>query len=181
VEGDGTFGMPLWRTHITFHWMQTFKPGVTVVEHRYRPVTGVQLVASVGKDPDVIDPEHGTWTASGTTDPARAFCIDGDKDRAMRDWYRTIIGSDAHKDGYVVAATLGYILQTARNWAGPIGTFHLTIHGGAMPQSEQHASVGMTALCTDFPMQETAPHQFEATVTNFVPNKDLRVLFLPAE
>jgi hypothetical protein len=161
--------------------MQTFKPGITVLEQRYRPVTGIQLLASVGKDPDVIDPDHGTWTASGIDEPERVFCIDGDKDRAMRDWYRAIVASDAHKDGYIVASTLGYILRTARNWAGPIGTFHLTVQGGVMPQSDQRIPVGTIALCTDFPMRQTAPHQLEATVTNFVPEKDLRILFLPVE
>ena len=181
VDGDDKAAMPLWKTRVTLHWMQTFKPGITAVEHRYRPVLGFQLVAPVGKDPGVIDPEHGIWVASGVADPAREFCIDGDKDRTMREWYRAIAGTDAHKDGYLNGATLGYVLRTARNWAGPIGTFHLTVKSGTMPHSEQHVSVGMIAVCTEFAMQETVPKQWEATVTDFVPTQDLRVMFLPSE
>ena len=42
-NGYGT----LWTTRITFHWMQTFPPGVTVVEHSYRRILGFQLFGAI--------------------------------------------------------------------------------------------------------------------------------------
>jgi Domain of unknown function (DUF4424) len=181
VEGDAKAAMPLWSTRVTLHWMQTFKPGVTIVEHRYRPVLGGMLVAPTAKDPGVIDVDHGTWTGSGSTDMAKDFCIAGETDAALRALYRSVVTADAHPDRYLGAATLGYILRTARNWAGPIGTFHLTIKNAAVPHADGVISIGTIAACTDFPLRETAPKQWEATVTNYVPTRDLRVMLLPAE
>ena len=172
IDGDDKAGMPLWATRITLYWMQTFKPGVTIVEHRYRPVTGSLLVAPEGKASGSFDVEHGKWTGSGSQDFAKDFCIAGETDTAMRNLYRS-----TGKPDYRGAMTLGYILRTARNWAGPIGTFHLTIKSGETARTR----VGAIAFCSDFPMKETAPKQWEATVTNYVPTRDLRVLLLPGE
>jgi len=181
IDGDEHAGMPLWATRITLHWMQTFKPGVTIVEHRYHPVLGGQLVAPTGKDPGEIDPDHGKWTGSGSADLAKDFCIDGETDKTLRDLYRAIATPAAHPDRYLGAATLSYILRTARNWAGPIGTFHLTIKDGAAPHDPTKMTVGAIALCSDLPLRETAPKQWEATVTNYVPSRDLRILLFPGE
>jgi hypothetical protein len=180
IGGVDKAGMLLWATRITLHWMQTFKPGVTIVEHRYRPVLGGQQVAPEGSEPGTFDPDHGKWIGSGSTDLPRDFCISGDTDKAMRDLYRAIAKSDAHP-GYLSASTLGYILKTARNWAGPIGTFHLIIKSGPIPHAGPNTAVGTIVVCSDVPLRETAPKQWEATVTNYVSTRDLRDLLLPSE
>ncbi len=171
VSGDAASAMPRWATRITFHWPQTFAPGVTVIEHRYRPVLGLQLIAAIGPDPGRGAPDHGTWTGSGSTDLARDFCISGATDATLRAWYRGFLQADARRDGdaYAAARTLGYILRTARNWSGPIGFFHLTVEGAPV------------ALCSDIPLHETAIGRMEATATNYVPSRDLRLLFPPAK
>ena len=43
LDGKG-YRLP-WTTRITYHWMQTFAPGVTVIEHRYRPILGFRFIA----------------------------------------------------------------------------------------------------------------------------------------
>lgn len=176
VDGDDKAGMPLWTTRIALHWMQTFKPGVTILEHRYRPVLGAQLVAPEGKEPGTLDLDHGKWAGSGSTDLVGDYCITGDVETKMRAAYRSL-----GKSEFVVAPTLAYILRTARNWAGPIGTFHLTIEGTAAAHGDRLGPVGAIALCSDFPVSETAPKHWEATVSNYVPSMDLRILMLPAE
>jgi hypothetical protein len=168
----------LWTTRVTFHWMQTFAPGVTVIEHRYRPVLGVQLLGSVAPGNEGrIDAEHGRWTASGSENPTREFCIDPATDKALRPVYRRAI--KGREDGYVTAYTLGYVLKTGANWAGPIGTFHLTLQGGQVSlPSAPGGEVAVMSLCTDLPLRATGKMRFEATVKDYVPKEDLRVLLV---
>lgn len=157
-----------WTTHVTFHWMQTFAPGVTVVEHSYRPIVGSRLI--------VVD-DKGRLGGSGGGDTVRDFCIDAPTDQAIRALEKRVSGASG--GGTLVGHTLGYILRTARNWSGPIGTFHLTIHGGPIrAEGAGGSEVRITSLCTDLPLRRTGPQRFEATVSDYVPKDDLRVLYI---
>lgn len=168
-----------WTTHVTFHWMQTFKPGVTVIEHSYKPVIGSELFASERPgDSGKIDAAHGVWKGSADEDLARAFCIDPGTDRAMRPLYARLL-REKKSEGYLSGYTLAYILRTANNWHGPIGTFHLTLSGGHVNTGYEDAgAVKLMTLCTDLPLRQTGPMRFEATVADYAPNQDLRVFML---
>lgn len=165
---DKAWRLP-WTTRITFHWMQTFAPGVTVIEHSYRPILGARFI--VAKD-------GGTIEASGGGDPMRDFCIDGPTEAAIR-----ALGAEKLRarplEGLLSGHTLSYILRTAGNWRGPIGTFHLTVTGG--PIGGDFGARGesrLMALCTDLPLTRTGPQRLEATVRDYVPKEDLRILFI---
>lgn len=173
LEGGDGFRLP-WSVRITFHWMQTFAPGITVVEHSYRPVVGSRFIVPEG---------NGKIGGSGGEDPVRAFCIDAATDQSIRAAERRLkeakrpAGEEAP---LLVGHTLGYILQTARNWrGGAIGTFHLTLQGGPIV-AEGHTvgEVRITTLCTDLPLRRTGPQRFEATVRDYVPKQDLRILYI---
>jgi hypothetical protein len=167
---DGkTWRLP-WTTRITFHWMQTFAPGVTVVAHSYRPVIGARFI--------VVPKDDGAIEASGRGDPMRDFCIDEPTEKAIR-----ALAAEKRRaqpdDGMLSGYTLAYILQTARNWRGAIGTFHLTLTGG--PGTGGPGGRGetrMMSLCTNLPLVHTGPQRFEATVRDYVPKEDLRILFI---
>ena len=165
---DKAWRLP-WTARITFHWMQTFAPGVTVVEHSYRPVVGATLI---------VPKDAGTIEASGGRDPMRDFCIDGPTDKAIRALAAQKLR--AHPDdGLLSGYTLAYILQSARNWRGPIGTFHLTLTGGPITGDLGGSGESrVMSLCTDLPLVRTSPQRFEATVRDYVPKEDLRVLFI---
>lgn len=171
LDDDG-FRLP-WTVRITFHWMQTFPPGVTVIEHSYRPVIGSRFIVIEG---------NSKLAGSGGEDPVRAFCIDAATDQAIRAADKRLkeakrpAGTEA---SLLMGYTLGYILQTARNWRGPIGTFHLTLQGGPIvAEGETRGEVRITTLCTDLPLRRTGPQRFEATVRDYVPKEDLRVLYV---
>jgi len=166
---DDTVWRLTWTTKVTFHWVQTFVPGVTVVEHSYRPVIGFRF----------INPkDNGTIEASGDGDPKKDFCIDASTESALHDLQeqkRHATPDNTLLNGY----TLAYILQTARNWHGPIGTFHLTLTGGRIDnEMMKGGETRIMSLCTDLPLTRTGPLHFEATVRNYVPKQDLRVLFV---
>ncbi len=166
----GAFRLP-WRTMVTFHWSQTFAPGLTVVEHSYRPILGFRFI---------VVPVDGALEGSGGEDPAKAFCIDTATDRAIRDEHRRLNAGKAVPDVQPLNAyTLGYILRTARNWHGPIGTFHLTLQGGPLSfDGRPRGEVKVSSLCTDLRLSRIGPQRFEATVRDYVPNQDLRVLYV---
>ncbi|MCC8431863.1 DUF4424 domain-containing protein [Reyranella aquatilis] len=173
LEGGDGFRLP-WSVRITFHWMQTFAPGVTVVEHSYKPVIGSRFI--------VIE-DNGKIGGSGGEDPLRAFCIDAATDQSIRAADRRVkearrpAGADAP---LLTGYTLGYILQTARNWrGGTIGTFNLTLEGGPIVvEGNTVGNVRITTLCTELPLRRTGPQRFEATVRNYVPKEDLRILYI---
>ena len=165
---DKAWRLP-WTTRITFHWMQTFAPGVTVVEHSYRPVIGARFI---------VPKDAGTIEASGGGDPMRDFCIDGPTDKAIRALAAQKLRSRPD-DGLLSGYTLAYILKTARNWRGPIGTFHLTLTGGQIAGDlGGRGESRVMSLCTDLPLVRTSPQRVEATVRDYVPKEDLRVLFI---
>lgn len=173
-----------WRTTVTFHWMQTFQPGITVVEHMYRPILGSHLVDTDG--PTKV-------RVSGSDDAEATYCIDDPTRRAVV----KLLKNPSASMGLVQGFTLAYIVKTARNWHGPIGTFHLTIQGGqgvgdatiarnagrtdsGTPEGLANPKPGsqIISLCTDLPIRRTGPLRFEATVDNYVPSEDLNILFV---
>ena len=152
-----------WRTHITFHWQQTFAPGVTVIEHSYHPLPGFNYVERV----------DGHWHGTGAGALDQAFCIDPPTATALQ----RLGGGAEPPIGYEVA----YILGTAATWDGPIGTFHLTLQGGTTPMPAGMFAGGdmrVITLCTDLTLRRTATGRFEATVQDYRPAADLRVLFV---
>jgi hypothetical protein len=155
-----------WTTKVTFHWILTFAPGVTIVEHSYRPVLGWGLF---------VFRETGRIGSSSYDDPVSAYCIDKQTERTLHDLLR----SSKRADGALISHTLGYILRTARNWHGPIGTFHLTLTGGSVADSLRNYGVShLISMCSDLAVQKTGPQRFEATVRNYVPEQDIRALFV---
>ena len=70
---------------------------------------------------------------------------------------------------YVGERTLGYILTTGGNWAGPIGRFHLTVDKGA--------AQNLVSMCAP-DIQRTGPTTFELTRMNWRPRSNLLLYFL---
>ena len=173
LEGRG-YRLP-WTTRITFHWMQAFAPGITVIEHSYRPILGFRLVTVDDKD---------ALVASGNEDVAKAFCLDEDGKRTLRQMSERArarrLKQSSGPDPYLYAYTLGYVLQTARNWRGPIGTFHLAVTGGPIPlvgSTEMYAT-GAAAFCSEVSLKQSQALGWEGSAQDFVPRQDLRILFV---
>jgi len=70
--------------------------------------------------------------------------------------------------GRYEVARLGYVLKTARFWNGPIGKFRLVVDKGS-PEN-------LVAFCPQS-AKKISPTQFEWSATNFVPDRDLEVVF----
>jgi hypothetical protein len=73
---------------------------------------------------------------------------------------------------------LSYILTTGANWAGPIGSFHLTIDGS--PGARAPAQVGLIAGCTEMPLHRSGPVRLEGVASDYVPRRDLNIMMVLA-
>jgi Domain of unknown function (DUF4424) len=171
---DRVYRLP-WATYVTFHWMQTFAPGVTVVEHSYRPVLGFGYVS--------VD-QRGVSISGLTEDGASAYCIDSAGTRTLRELSeqaraRREKAGDPN-NALLLANTLGYVLKTAQNWRGPIGGFHLSVKGDPNPAERWTDSRQPRAVyfCSPVPLKETAPLLMEGEAHDFVPTRDLQILFV---
>jgi hypothetical protein len=173
---DRAYRLP-WTTRITFHWMQSFAPGVTVVEHSYRPILGFGFVG--------FDRQAGTSIFAGPDeDAASVFCIDAAGRRTLRNLgeqaraKRLAKGEPEYSE--LLGYTLGYVLQTAKNWRGPIGTFHLTVKGDPIPTAHWTSGGPTLAMyfCSPVPLTQTTPLSLEGEARDFVPTSDLRILFV---
>lgn len=152
-DGKGGYDvMPLWGVRSAYHWTMRFPANGTVaVEHRYKPFLGY-FWHSAKADPEV----------------AATYCIDATTAAGLA----KRIASTASKDmpGYVTAAELSYVLQTARNWSGPIRRFRLTLDKG---QPEV-----ILSLCAQG-LRKVSPTRFVLEATDYVPKSDIKVLFAP--
>lgn len=142
-----------WMTNIQYHWMQHFPAAQTVVvEHTYRPVVGGSYITRDDNGTEHIKPYCGGKTAL-------AQIAELKKQHPVKD-----------SGGIVLLDhTIQYILTTANNWSGPIGTFHLTITTDNADDIVLTCMPGVT---------RTAPARYEFTQTNFRPAKDLDLLIL---
>lgn len=200
-EGGGEMYNLKWNTTVTFHWMQTFQVGITKVEHTYRPIIGSQYIWN---DASNRIKGSGNSDAEGNSTTESVYCIDA----ATRNAILKLKKHQALDDQLLSGHSLAYIVQTARNWKGPIKNFHLTIQGGyGEAQDTVAKNVGrieanqgdatddaaerlgarsdsegtkkqIISLCTALPIKKTEPLRFEATVSDYVPKEDLRILFI---
>ncbi|MCJ2081911.1 DUF4424 family protein [Methylobacterium sp. J-090] len=144
-----------WRSEAKFHWEQVFPAGRDlVIEHAYRPVKGSLLIERTILDDRAFRARH---------------CLD---DAGVAGIRRLLAAKDREtkgRDATIHAVVVPYIVTTARNWAGSIGTFALTIDKGT-PKT-------LVSLCRSG-IAKTGPTTFAFTATDYVPDSDLRVLFV---
>lgn len=132
---------PKWEYQSVYEWTQTFSPGETVVEISYRPLFGA-------------DVDYHRYYPDG--EGASHYCMD----EATKREFMT-------RGGQPEAFTVGYILQTARYWNGPIGDFRLKVGD----------DLGVLfAFCVPEGL-EPAGDDRSWRARDFVPDSDLKIVF----
>lgn len=136
-----------WRGEAKFHWEQTFPAGQALrVSHGYAPVKGNHLVSA---------------KEAAERDYRERYCVD---DAGLAGIRR--LGA-RKPDGYTRAVEVPYIVTTARNWAGRIGRFTLTVDKGRPDALVSFCRTGV---------RKTGPTTFVWEAQNYLPDADLRVL-----
>ncbi|HMN86400.1 MAG TPA: DUF4424 domain-containing protein [Bauldia sp.] len=154
VTIDSYSVMATWKYEASFYWEQTFPPGRdVVVEHRYRPVVGYGFFGDWAFSPD----------AAGYREK---YCIDDAFERGAKAKLAALAGTNMP---YLNEKRLSYILTTAANWSGPIGSFRLVVDKGS-PDA-------LVSFCGEN-VRKTGPTTFEMTATDFEPLKELEILIV---
>lgn len=153
---------PAWILKTTFHWEQTFPPGVdVVVEHRYRPAVGGSVGTMIGV-PNFQTYED--WPAERDR-----YCIDSSFLAAVER------GKTGREYPPYTETRIAYVLKTGGNWAKPIGDFRLVVDKGS--------AANLVSFCASG-VKKIGPTRFEVRKTNWRPENDLWILILkplPAE
>jgi len=141
--------VPLWTLKTTFYWQQRFPSGrETVIEHHYKPSVG----STVGVESSMM----AQWLKD---EDHRKYCADADFIRELAEDKRNNFGE----------RRIDYILKTGANWSGPIREFRLVVDKGD-PKN-------LVSFCGRN-VKHVGPTQFEMTMSDFTPRKDLAILFL---
>lgn len=160
-DGDAANDIPpdvwgAWSIVTRYHWTQTFPAGTVVkVSHSYtnRPPGGLFYWT----DPPE---EYQTYLKD-------QYCIDDGTSKALAKALKN--PEDDEFGNYGTAYNISYVLRTANSWAGPIGTFTLTLDKGA-PEN-------VISLCAEG-VRKTGPTTFVVEKANYSPDRDLEVLIV---
>lgn len=147
---------PLWTLKSSYLWEAVFPAGETVaVEHSYTPGIGGTVAATF------LDPEYGNLA-----EYQKKYCLEDDIVSAVA---ATVKETGEYWSAPFTETWLSYVLSTGSNWAGPIGTFRVTVDKGDEDNFVSFCGEGIT---------KTGPTTFEWTETDFHPWFDIDVLFL---
>ncbi|HEX4301460.1 MAG TPA: DUF4424 family protein [Rhizomicrobium sp.] len=148
-----------WVTKTKFWWKMHFPAGGTVsVDHTYQPVTGQTFFTTYALSDAG---EFATYNKN--------YCIDAGTKASIQAGFATI-GKKTGSEGMYNQYTTDFVIVTANNWKGPIGSFHLTI--------DKLKPSNILSLCWPGDIKKTGATRFESTLTNFAPKKDIQILVL---
>lgn len=152
---------PYWQSRVQYYWTQHFRAGARLeVTHRYRPVVGGGTVYR-GDAP---------YYLADSSDMRRKYCPRQDALTEIRSRLQPRPGEKNDGSTPVLAEReIQYILTTANNWSGPIGTFHLSV----VPNSPGD----IVATCMPG-LKRVAPARYEMTLSGFRPDRELELLIL---
>ncbi len=149
--------IPNWALAGSYHWQQTFPAGRdTIIQHRYKPSVGA-TVLDLGSMARAKSAEEMSLVGENS-------CMDGDFIKGAKKWAARQL-----KSGGGSQRILDYILVTGANWAGPIGTFTLTVDKGRTDNLVSFCGEGVKKI---------APTQFQMVKKNFTPKRNISVLIL---
>jgi hypothetical protein len=162
--GSDERGRPLyapgWTVKTAVVRQQTFPAGKpVVVEHSYLP--------SVGASPDTILRKalrKDKAMAKEVERYRRDYCVTDDFLQELD----KIGGSSRGNGAMIQERRISYILKTGANWAGPIGSFHLSIDKGGGSQLVSYCPGKLGPSKPDL----------DVTIANFTPDRDIKLLFV---
>ncbi len=144
---------PRWSYQVGYYWSQTFPAGRPVkFVHTYKPVVGT----SVGMvDYMLSEPKEMSRVAQD-------YCMDLPFQNRLRAMQAAKPGQ-----GVIMSHELGYILTTAKNWRGPIGSFRLIIDAG---ENE------IMSTCVPG-LEQTGPRRWSVQQQNYRPERDITIFY----
>ena len=142
-EENGTWLVPQWLYQTVYEWRQTFAPGKTEVDISYKPLYGASN-------------DYQYFYEGGKGAPL--YCLDPGVKKKLAELKA--------KGKSPEPLTVGYILETAKKWRGPIRDFHLKL-------TEKNS---FSSFCVPNGLKSSDDGMgWEAK--DFVPARDLKIVF----
>ncbi|GAN51465.1 DUF4424 domain-containing protein [Methylobacterium radiotolerans] len=159
--GNGTTSLfPVWTLRSKFWRRQIFPAGRdVVVRQSYVPGLGGLSSLSFGT---------ATEGADERAEYARKYCTDAAFLKAAQALARRVEAAGG-RGIQAFEQYLSYVITSGGNWAGPIGTFKLTVDKGDPATLVSFCGTGV---------RKTGPTTFESVATDYVPRRDIDVLLL---
>jgi len=190
LEARGLFTpFPSWTVQKTYHWNQLFPTGrILRVRHEYRPVVGFTSVAAEELDPDIRSERKAYAVRENEKSPGKiswphdsliqtytvidASCIDRSLQKNLRRRFPS-------SEPFLALMWIDYILTTANNWKTPIKNFELIVER-PKPTAEGRAEYKYwyVSFCWDGTVKRIDSDHFSARIANFVPQNELKILFI---
>ncbi len=159
-KGDKLYG-PAWLVSTAFTRKQVFPPGQAVtVEHRYK--------TSLGASQDTVLRKalrNGDGMSATIERYAKDYCLPDDFFRGLD----KLAGADPANTARLQERRIAYVLKTGANWSGPIKNFRLIVDKGKPDR--------LVSFCFDN-VKKISPTAFEASLENFTPTQDLKILLV---
>jgi hypothetical protein len=159
-KGEQLYG-PGWLVTTAFTRKQMFPPGQVVsVEHRYK--------TSVGASQDTVLRKalrNGDGMTPSIERYRKDYCLPDDFFAGLD----KLAGSDPGNTAKLQERRIAYVLKTGANWSGPIKNFHLIVDKGRVDR--------LVSFCFDN-VKKISPTAFEASLENFTPAHDLKILLI---
>jgi len=155
-------GIPGWTVLKTYHWQQRFPAHkILHVKHEYSPELGLEHLDLANLQGKIGEPF--------------AKLSDSCVDPALRKVLIEAVPNDNGfgGGGFINPVWVDYILTTANTWKTPIKDFELVIE---KPKPERHEQY-YVSLCWDGKVERRSDGTFVAHAANFVPKRELRVMF----
>jgi len=150
--------VPNWVLSAAYHWQQTFPAGRDIeIRHRYKPSVGGSVLP--------LDAMARARNEAELLIDGEGACLDRDFVSGARRWAER----ERRKQGGQLSRRIDYVLVTGGNWAGPIGSFTLTVDKGRPGNLVSFCGEGVKKI---------GPTLFRMTKTDFTPKENLRVLIL---
>jgi hypothetical protein len=154
---------PDWSVEKTFHWRQTFAAHKRIsIRHAYKPIVGIDYPTKERLQSKDRQVNNEVKLSEACVEPSL---------------YKTLLGGAKPEEEFfsgIRAYWVDYILTTANTWKTPIKDFELVIE---RPKPEEPTSRVYVSLCWDGKIEQNDVDHFVAKKLNFVPSKELRVMF----
>jgi Domain of unknown function (DUF4424) len=158
---DGTLAdVPLWTLRSKF-WRRQLFPADHEVEVRQSYVPSLSALASLSYGSPDLDPRQ-------KGDYERRYCTDSTFERAAQALYRRA-SADGSPAFQAYEQSLSYVITPVTDWAGSIGTFRLVVDKGN--------PATLVSFCGSN-LRKIGPTTFEMEVKDYVPRRDINILFL---
>ena len=185
VDAENGDSRPEWEVRKTYYWKQTFPAHkILHVRHEYSPgfgFGGMQVGIFDKSSLEKLIAEDKRFNPNSNSEEQSHLlsdtCVPSSLQKKIFQDDSAIWRADPDNGGYIESFWVDYILTTANSWKTPIKKFELVVERG-QNQRWYDPNWDYASFCWDGPVKQAGAYRYEASATDFIPKRELKVLFL---